>query len=233
MGLFVFIGAGVVLVALLEELSGEKWPGKPMKPAKVRIQKIEQNTQALDWMFKKLGVEMKIKPSPENLLDNETKAILGLIWAVMLKFIKIGDDEDADQLNAKDALLLWCQNKCKGYPDLPVNSFKKDFKDGRVLCAIIHKHRPKMLDFDSLQRSEPLKNLKLAQDCASAYFDLEQYITPTEITKLDENSMVILVCDFYYGIAEQRKLDLAGRRIGKLCKLVSGEAHKEVEGEEE
>ncbi len=29
----------------------------------------------------------------------------------MLKFIKIGDDESGETLNAKDALLLWVQNK--------------------------------------------------------------------------------------------------------------------------
>lgn len=51
------------------------------------------------------------------------------------------------------------------------------------------------------------------------YFGLEQYVTPEEITKLDENSMFIYVSEYYYGIAEQRKLDLAAKRIGKVIKL--------------
>ncbi len=38
------------------------------------------------------------------------------------------------------------------------------------------------------------------------YTDLEKYLTPEEITKLDENSMVVYVSEYYYGIAEQRKL---------------------------
>ena len=66
------------------------------------------------------------------------------------------------------------------------------------------------------------------------YFGLEKYLTAEDITKLDENSLVIYVSGYYYGrtqlifislikfslgIAEQRKLDLAGKRIGKVVKL--------------
>jgi hypothetical protein len=40
-----------------------------------------------------------------------------------------------------------------------------------------------------------------------------------DIQKLDENSLVVYVSEYYYGIAEQRKLDLAARRIGKVIKL--------------
>lgn len=40
-----------------------------------------------------------------------------------------------------------------------------------------------------------------------------------DVQKLDENSMVVYVSEYYYGIAEQRKLDLAARRIGKVIKL--------------
>ncbi len=53
----------------------------------------------------------------------------------MLKYIKIGDD-DAEKLNAKDALLLWVQNKTAGYKDVNVSNFKSSFKDGLALCAV-------------------------------------------------------------------------------------------------
>jgi hypothetical protein len=42
---------------------------------------------------------------------------------------------------------------------------------------------------------------------------LEKYLTPEDIPKLDENSMVIYLSEYYNGIAEQRKLDLAGSKI--------------------
>jgi len=56
----------------------------------------------------------------------------------------------------------------------------------------------------------------LAQEAAFKYFNLEKYITPEELWKLDENSMTVYVSEFYYGIAEQRKVDLAARRLNKL-----------------
>src|SRR5579885_3408943 len=56
-------------------------------------------------------------------------------------------------------------------------------------------------------------------DAAEKYLRLEKYLEPSDIPKLDENGMVIYVSEYYYGIAEQRKLDIAARRIGKLIKF--------------
>jgi len=56
-------------------------------------------------------------------------------------------------------------------------------------------------------------------DAAEKYFQLEKYLAPEDIPKLDEASMVVYVSEYYYGIAEQRKMDLAARRIGKVIKL--------------
>ena len=50
-----------------------------------------------------------MKPSAEDLVDGNERNILALIWNIMLKYIKIGDDDEGQQLNAKDALLLWLQ----------------------------------------------------------------------------------------------------------------------------
>eukprot|EP01090_Pellita_catalonica_P019472 TRINITY_DN6651_c0_g1_i1.p1 TRINITY_DN6651_c0_g1~~TRINITY_DN6651_c0_g1_i1.p1 ORF type:complete len:984 (-),score=317.79 TRINITY_DN6651_c0_g1_i1:120-2789(-) len=162
---------------------------------------------------------MKSKPSAENLVDGDTLNVLGLIWAVMLKFMKIGDDDDEDQVDAKEALLLWCKNKTQGYNGVNITNFKKCWHNGLALCALIHKHRKKLIDFDSLDAANGPQNLQTAIDAAFKYFQLEKYLTPDEIVKLDEASMVIYVSDYYYGIAEQRKMDLAAKRIAKVIKL--------------
>jgi hypothetical protein len=62
-------------------------------------------------------------------------------------------------------------------------------------------------------------NIKTAMNAAETYFQLEQYLTPEEFQQLDENSMVVYVAEYYYGIADQRKVDLAVRRIQKLVSL--------------
>ncbi len=57
----------------------------------------------------------------------------------------------------------------------------------------IHKHRPKLIDFDSLSKDNKIQNLQTAIDAAFIYFNLEKYLSPEDIGKLDENSMVIYV----------------------------------------
>ena len=44
--------------------------------------------------------------------------------------MKFGDVEDGEQLNAKDALLIWVQNKILPYPSLKAENFGKCFHDG-------------------------------------------------------------------------------------------------------
>jgi len=118
---------------------------------------------------------MKIKPQGTDLVDKVEKNILGLIWAIMLRFFKLSDDAD-NTLNAKDALLLWAKQKVAGYAHINLNGFGKDWHNGMALCAIINKHRPKLLDYAPLSPSDGIKNIKAAMDAAFLYFQLDQYV---------------------------------------------------------
>eukprot|EP01102_Stenamoeba_stenopodia_P022908 TRINITY_DN971_c0_g1_i1.p1 TRINITY_DN971_c0_g1~~TRINITY_DN971_c0_g1_i1.p1 ORF type:complete len:974 (+),score=372.77 TRINITY_DN971_c0_g1_i1:168-3089(+) len=207
---------GSVFVALIEVLSEKQCPYKLVKDPKNRVQVVENANNALKFVWDS-KVELKIKPQGNNLADKDERSILALTWAIMLKFLKFGDDTEA--LNAKEALLLWVKNKIAGYEGIKADSFGKDFHDGLVLAAIIHKHRPKLINWESLSKDRPIDNLKVVFDAAEKYFQLEKYLVPEDIPKLDEASMVVYVSEYYYGIAEQRKMDLAARRIGKVIKL--------------
>lgn len=83
----------------------------------------------------------------------------------------------------------------------------------------MHKQVPKLVNYDALNKDDKIKNLTVAQDAAERYFGLEKYVTPEEIQKLDENAMLVYVSDYYYGMAEQRKLELAAKRITKVIRL--------------
>ena len=50
---------------------------------------------------------------PEDIVDGNPVLTLGLIWTVILRF-QI-QDISVDELSAKDALLLWCKKKTRGY----------------------------------------------------------------------------------------------------------------------
>ncbi|KAJ5074396.1 alpha-actinin-2 [Anaeramoeba ignava] len=209
---------GVLLINLIEVLSETQYDGKYVTKPKMSIHRIDNLNNGLKFAWSQ-GVDMKVKPSAEQLEKGDVRGTLALVWAIMMKYIKIDDGSGGEALNAKDALLMWCKNKTAGYDGVEINDFKKSFADGTALCAIIHKHRPKLIEWENLDPSNPIQNLETAQDAAERYFALEKYITPDEIRRLDENSMVVYVSEYYYGIAEQRKLDLAARRLKKLIIL--------------
>eukprot|EP01104_Vermistella_antarctica_P013217 TRINITY_DN3969_c0_g1_i1.p1 TRINITY_DN3969_c0_g1~~TRINITY_DN3969_c0_g1_i1.p1 ORF type:complete len:1004 (+),score=356.20 TRINITY_DN3969_c0_g1_i1:73-3012(+) len=205
---------------LMEFLSESTYNGKKLSAnPKMRVQKIENANNVLEWTWS-LGVACKIKPSGTNIVDMDERAVLGLVWAIMLRFLKLDEEEGSDSMNIKDALLMWVNNKIGGYNHIgEIKAFGKEWHNGLAFNAIIHKHRPKLVDYDSLVPSAGPENLAKAQDAALIYFQLDKFLSPSDIPKLDQNSMLVYVSEFFYGIAEQRKLDLAARRIGKVVKL--------------
>ena len=72
---------------------------------------------------------------------------------------------------------MWVQNKTAGYKGVNVTNFTTSFHSGLALCALIHKFRPQLIDYDSLNEGDKLKNIQIAMDAAQKYFGLEQYIT--------------------------------------------------------
>jgi len=208
---------GTNLIALLEVLSEAKFEGKVKNPAPSRVHQLDNVNQALNFMTSdKVGVKMTLKPSAENIVDGNAKMILGMLWSVMLKFLKIGDEEET--LNAQDALVMWLQNQVNEYKGVNVTNLTSSFHNGLALCALIHKFRPKLINFDKLDERKGEQNLQTAFDAAEAFFGLEQYLKPSDILKLDDKSMAVFLAEFYYGISEQRRLDLQSRRIVKVIR---------------
>jgi hypothetical protein len=73
----------------------------------------------------------------------------------------------------KDALLRWVNLNTANHKDAQATNFTKDFHSGMVLCALIHKFRPDLINYDSLSPSEGQANLKTAMDAAQTCVGLE------------------------------------------------------------
>ncbi|XP_022375856.1 F-actin-methionine sulfoxide oxidase MICAL1 isoform X2 [Enhydra lutris kenyoni] len=66
------------------------------------------------------------------------------------------DKTDAGKLAAGSAgtqeeLLRWCQEQTVGYPGVHVTDLSSSWADGRALCALVHRLRPRLLEPSDLQ----------------------------------------------------------------------------------
>lgn len=59
-----------------------------------------------------------------------------------------------------------------------VQNFHLSFKDGLAFCALIHRHRPDLIDYSKLSKDNPLENLNTAFDVAEKYLDIPRMLDP-------------------------------------------------------
>jgi actinin alpha len=86
-------------------------------------------------------------------------------------------------MSAKEGLLLWCQRKTQPYKNVNVQNFHMSFKDGLAFCALIHRHRPDLIDYDKLSKDDPIRNLNYAFDVAEKYLDIPKMLDAEGMTK--------------------------------------------------
>jgi len=85
-----------------------------------------------------------------EIVDGNTKMTLGMIWTIILRFAI--QDISVEEMTAKEGLLLWCQRKTAPYKNVNVQNFHLSFKDGLAFCALIHRHRPDLIDYNKLSK---------------------------------------------------------------------------------
>ncbi|XP_039401857.1 F-actin-monooxygenase MICAL3 isoform X4 [Mauremys reevesii] len=97
-------------------------------------------------------------------------------------------------------LLGWCQRQTDGYAGVNVTDLTMSWKSGLALCAIIHRYRPDLIDFDSLDERNMEKNNQLAFDIAEKEFGISPIMTGKEMASVgepDKLSMVMYLTQFY------------------------------------
>ncbi|KAG1929434.1 [F-actin]-monooxygenase MICAL3 [Pimephales promelas] len=97
-------------------------------------------------------------------------------------------------------LLNWCQRQTEGYRGVSVSDLTTSWKSGLALCALIHRYRPDLIDFDSLDEKDVEKNNQMAFDVAEKEFGISPIMTGKEMSGVvepDKLSMVMYLSQFY------------------------------------
>ncbi|KAI3367458.1 hypothetical protein L3Q82_026314, partial [Scortum barcoo] len=204
---------GLKLMLLLEVISGERL-AKPER-GKMRVHKISNVNKALDFIASK-GVKL-VSIGAEEIVDGNAKMTLGMIWTIILRFAI--QDISVEETSAKEGLLLWCQRKTAPYKNVNIQNFHISWKDGLGFCALIHRHRPELIDYGKLRKDDPMTNLNTAFDVAEKYLDIPKMLDAEDIVgtaRPDEKAIMTYVSSFYHAFSGAQKAETAANRICKV-----------------
>ncbi|XP_056408836.1 plectin isoform X5 [Hyla sarda] len=196
------------LISLLEVLSGETLPRErdvirnlrlPREKGRMRFHKLQNVQIALD--FLKLRQVKLVNIRNDDIADGNPKLTLGLIWTIILHF-QISDIQvsgQSEDMTAKEKLLLWSQRMTEGYQGLRCDNFTGSWRDGRLFNAIIHRHKPMLIDMNRVYRQTNIENLDQAFNVAERELGVTRLLDPedVDVPQPDEKSIITYVSSLY------------------------------------
>lgn len=205
---------GTNLIQLME-IMGDASLGRYNRTPRMRVQKAENVNKALQFIQSR-GVTLT-NIGPEDVIDGNLKLILGLIWTLILRFTIADISEEG--VNAKEGLLLWCQRKTRGYEAVDVQDFSYSWQDGLALCALIHHHRPDLIEWDSLPRGDRHACTQIAFDIAATSLGIPQLLEISDLcdaTKPDERSVMTYIAQYFHAFSSMDKTEVEARRVANF-----------------
>nr|CDS28968.2 spectrin beta chain [Hymenolepis microstoma] len=216
--LYLDLRDGKQLLRLLEILSGERLP-KPTR-GKMRIHCLENVDKALNFLCDQ-HVHLE-NVGAHDIVDGNQRLTLGLIWTIILRFqiqdIIVEEYQTSETKCAKDALLLWCQMKTAGYNNVNVRNFSTSWRDGLAFNALIHKHRPDLIDYPKLIKSNAAQNLQNAFTVAHEKLGVPPLLEANDVCveQPDEKSIITYVAAYYHCFNKMKADTVHSKRVGKV-----------------
>ena len=92
-------------------------------------------------------------------------------------------------------------------------------------CALLDIHRPDLIDYDQLDKSDHKGNMQLAFDIANREIgipDLLDVEDVCDIAKPDERSLMTYIAYWFHAFSQMERVENAGRRVEKFVSNMQG-----------
>lgn len=230
--LYVDLEDGLLLNSLLQIISnggevgadGRKFAfphdKKKYKRPTMKIKKLEDVGQGLKFM-KELGLRVTIEPN--NLVQGSAnyseRHIMGMIWMLILRYEV---DIELDGVSGKSGLLRWCQRCTRDYEGVAVKNFGASWNNGKAFAALVHHHRPDLIDMSEFQDGASLDNLDRLFEIVEKELDIPRLIDAEDIAdvaKPDEKVIIPYVAFLFKTFASYQKSEAYVKSVRRALQV--------------
>ncbi|KAM7032796.1 F-actin-monooxygenase MICAL1 [Acridotheres tristis] len=99
-----------------------------------------------------------------------------------------------------EELLNWCKASTAGYPGVTVTNFSTSWTSGLALCALIHRFRPDLVDFDSVDSQDAIRTNQIMLDIAEQELGIQPVLSSVEMATMtgpDRLDLITYLSHFY------------------------------------
>jgi len=99
------------------------------------------------------------------------------------------------------ALEVWARRVTDGYPNVKITNMSSSWKDGLAFCAIVHRFRPDLIDFNNLDPAQIERNCSTVFTIAESELGIPSLLDPTDMAECkspDRLSILTYLSEFYH-----------------------------------